>query len=214
MEGDSIIEVGKGIQNDRTYNDGMATMRRTSMGNDEFKEFYGSNTRNVYITHGIGGTEGASSVTNVGAHGQLTNDNHVNLGDNYPEFSNVEGMSVKKGKVDIIEINTVQEHRLDKYDMAFALFHEMKAHLDNDKGSPDDQHSKFGNFSYSPGLSLNDAQGLPNFTEGSDAWKFLEQLLTTKIKDGNGTNQNKKDLEYMLKTDQKKPKKHEKDKSN
>ena len=36
---------------------------------------------------------------------------------------------------------------------------------------------------------------------GSDAWQFLEELLITKIADGNGTDQDKLDVEEMKRKD-------------
>jgi hypothetical protein len=101
---------------------------------------------------------------------------------------------------------------MDKYDMAYAIFHEMAAHLDNDRGSAALEHTDFGSQAVTVGLGQafygRDA-GFPTVTEGTTAWKFVEQLLTQKIKDGNGTTQNSDDLQYMLKQDKKNKKKDE-----
>ena len=115
-------------------------------------------------------------------------------------MSNLDGLSVKKDvQVDVMEVNTTQESNVDKYSMAFAIFHEMRVHMDNNSGTGDTQHEKFGNFQVSKDLSLSGTDVKP----GSDAWNFLRQLLTLKIKDGNGTDQNKADLKCMVTEDEK-----------
>jgi len=167
-----------------------------------------------YISHGEGTNEGAATFANLRDHGPITDDNHMDLDSKkHPEMSNLNGLSVKGGvQVDAMEVNTKQENSLDKYDMAMVIFHEMRAHMDNNKGSADDQHAKFGNFDLAPGLALHDEGGLLRFTPGSDAYNFVRQLLTLKIKDGKGTDENKKDLKEMVQymNDQQKKKQNEK----
>ena len=200
LEGDTIIEVGIGIQNDHVFNDGLATMRRTYMGKTEYEKYANSSSTDIYISHGEGNTEGAGTLTNLRDHDEISKDNHINLNLNdNPSMSNLNGLNVKNGvQVDAMEINTKQEQGLDKYDMAMVVFHEMRAHMDNNKGDGDDQHRKFGNWEIKPGLSLQGDDGLELYKPGSDAYTFLRQLLTIKIKDGNGTDQNKKDLTEMV----------------
>lgn len=53
-----------------------------------------------------------------------------------------------------------------------------------------------------PGLLIHDSKGKLFFELKSEAWNMAKDLLQLKIKDGNGTARNKKDLAEIIKIEQ------------
>ncbi len=92
--------------------------------------------------------------------------------------------------------------KLDNYDLAFILFHEMQGHIKNRTGDPDTDHDKLGNTYLSAGLGLWyydewEEKNKTIVTYGTVSWSVFKQILEQKVKDGKGTTQNNKDLKYM-----------------
>jgi hypothetical protein len=85
------------------------------------------------------------------------------------------------------------------YPMAFAIYHEMKAHINNDLGDANKEHQAFGGSTMIPGLLIHNSNGKIIYALGSDAWNEMKQLLQLKIGDGNGSSQNARDLIEMMK---------------
>ena len=109
--------------------------------------------------------------------------------------------------ISIVGLNMTDDKHLeyDKYDLAFAMYHEIYAHVKLGKTlqNGNSEHYKFGNTFYSKGMGLysNNIVGGTLMVQGSEAWKFFKQLLELKIKNGDGTKQNKADLKTMTLTD-------------
>ena len=109
--------------------------------------------------------------------------------------------------ISIVGLNTTDNQHLgyDKYDLAFAMYHEIYAHIKLGKTlqNGDKEHHDFGNTFYTKGMGLysENIVGGSLMVQGSEAWKFFKQLLELKIKNGDGTKQNKADLKTMNTTD-------------
>ena len=108
--------------------------------------------------------------------------------------------------INLIGLNTTdnQNAGYDKYDMAFVMYHEIYAHIK--LGSLKDaekEHHAFGNTFYAKGMGLYDQDivGGTLVVQGSQAWKIFKQILELKIKNGDGTEQNKNDLKSMNQID-------------
>jgi len=109
--------------------------------------------------------------------------------------------------INIVGLNNTNNQHLgyDKYDLAFAMYHEIYAHIKLGKTlqNGDKEHHDFGNTFYAKGMGLysENIVGGSLMVQGSEAWKFFKQLIELKIKNGDGTKQNKADLKTMNTTD-------------
>ncbi|MEO9023277.1 MAG: hypothetical protein ABI237_18530 [Ginsengibacter sp.] len=129
-------------------------------------------------------------------------------GEEQLHFLNSSGFNFKtNATINIIGLNTTNDQNIkyDKYDLAFVMYHEIYAHVK--LASLKDarkEHRDFGNTYYAKGMGLydNDIVGGTLVIQGSEAWKIFKQLLELKIKNGDGTEQNKIDLNSMNQTDQ------------
>lgn len=125
------------------------------------------------------------------------------------DYINYSGFNVKPyNKNHFIGINYTNGRRkkLGKYAMAFAMYHEMYAHIKETTGNSLKDHWKFGSFDVSPGMQLfyyywSDGTGREKggtlVEYGTKSWDVFKQILQKKIQDGNGTKINRKDLQYM-----------------
>ncbi len=127
---------------------------------------------------------------------------------NQLSFLNASGFNFRTAAtISIIGLNTTDDkHRkLDNYDLAFAMYHEIYAHvkLAKSETTKATQHRSFGNYTYAPGMGLYDSEivGGSLVIQGSEAWKIFKQILELKVKNGDGTEQNKKDLKQMNQDD-------------
>jgi RHS repeat-associated protein len=205
--GDSIY-VTANIKGDQRIWDAFNVLKQTSLGQSEFDKYANSTTTDVYVAYGSEPGSAAYSNGNLRKEGAISSgwfsDDKINL-DYSPAYAPFNGHDVEKSKgreVDVLGVDQGNVGKLDKYDLAFALYHEMRAHLDNEKGA-DADHAIFGGKSMIAGLGIHDNSGNLIFRPQSDAWNETEQLLTQKIMDGNGTKQNVADLLLMQTTDKK-----------
>jgi len=109
--------------------------------------------------------------------------------------------------INIVGLNTTdyQNTGYDKYDLAFVMYHEIYAHIKLGKTLKNGaaEHRQFGNTFYTKGMALYDGDivGGSLMVQGTEAWKVFKQILELKIKNGDGTSQNKTDLQTMNKVD-------------
>jgi len=132
------------------------------------------------------------------------------IGERQLNYLNASGFNFNTSAViNIVGLNTTDDQHLkyDKYDLAFAIYHEVFAHIKLAKSIKDEgsQHSAFGNFYYTPGMGLYNKEvvGGTLMVQGSEAWKVFKQILELKIKNGDGTKRNKTDLKFMNEADAK-----------
>jgi RHS repeat-associated protein len=205
INGDSIYVVAN-LKADNRIWDAFSTLGRSLTGRSEFNKYSSSTTYDIYVGYGSRPAAGAYSVANLRSKGVIDN-NELDFGgqSSDPSFKNFQGQNVKKSEgseVSILGISQENIGKLDKYDLAFAIFHEMKAHISGDVNYANKEHKAFGGPTMIPGLLIHDSKGKLIFDLKSDAWNMAKELLQLKIKDGNGTAQNKKDLAEMTKIEQ------------
>jgi RHS repeat-associated protein len=203
INGDTIY-VTANLKGESLYWDAFTTLNRTKLGWQEGNKYVTSTTHDLYI--GRAKVRGVAAYTsnNLRAKGFIK-DNKITfdkVDGESPALKNFQGHDVKKSEgseVSIIGITEFSLDNYDKYDLAFAIYHEIRAHVDCSVGNGDQEHAAFGSI-YTPSeLALNNFKNEPYFPVKSDGWNFLKELLQLKIDDGNGTRQNKKDLSEMKK---------------
>jgi RHS repeat-associated protein len=104
-----------------------------------------------------------------------------------------------------------RQNKLDKYDLAFILYHEAQAHIKGRTGEPSKEHYNFGNYAFGTGMQLwyydkKLGQYQTAVRPGTDSWKAFKEILQIKVSDGKGTEKNKEDLNYMINYDKPKTK--------
>jgi RHS repeat-associated protein len=218
-KGDSII-VTANLRGDSRFWDSFNTLKRTSIGAAEVRKFVRSSTEDIYISSDHSWSverEGKTPIMYTIDNAAVEDGEVSTAGHLYPEdFSTLKGHPVKAGNKSHImafDAKNVTKAKLDKYLLAFAIFHEMRAHIDfgyiNDEAG---EHKEFGNYLIPLQLhsGIDDIPGSPDWMvwPGTDAWDVLKQILTLKKKDGEATEQNIKDLNEMMNYD--KRKKHKK----
>jgi hypothetical protein len=129
-------------------------------------------------------------------------------GEQQLKYLNASGFNFNtSAAISIVGLNTTDNQHLgyDKYDLAFAMYHEIYAHVKLGKTLKNggSEHSQFGNTYYTKGMGLYDEDivGGTLMVQGSPAWKFFKQLLELKIKNGDGTSENKSDLKKINQVD-------------
>lgn len=93
--------------------------------------------------------------------------------------------------------------KYDKYDLMFAIYHEVEAHVKGASGDPKKEHKNFGNrFAPLPGMLLRHSGIVGTVVQpGTKAWIAFEEILALKIKNKDASKINISDYEYMKKID-------------
>ncbi|AXY78527.1 hypothetical protein D3H65_05345 [Paraflavitalea soli] len=206
VNGDSII-VTSDLKNEPVVWGALNTMNRTSLGRQEYNNYAGSETHDVYIGKGSRPGSAGYTLTGLRENRIVTDDNTLDFGSNNinkPGVSKFQGKDVSKSEgreISILGVNGQSLNQLDKYDLAFVFFHEMNAHISNSSGDEEKEHNRFGNSSVTPGLPLKN-NGVLNVKFQSTAWSYMKDLLELKVKDGNATKENIRDLALMKKMEE------------
>lgn len=208
INGDSIF-ITANLKSDQRIWDAFATLNRTSEGRGEYNKYQSSTKQDIYFMRGQGHENaGAFTEANIRSNGGILNDK---IDIENADFIGADGKDVKRSagrEISLVGIQKDNINKLDKYDLAFAVFHEMRAHVTGALNDESKEHSNFGTYAAAPGLNIHFDDGRIMFKMGSDAWNMAKDLLQLKIHDGNGTNQNVADLvEMLLKERQKNDKK-------
>jgi RHS repeat-associated protein len=204
INGDTIYVVAN-LKGDSRIWDAFSTLGRSSIGRSEFNKYVSSTTSDIYVGLGNRPKAGAYSVANLRGK-DIIEDHQLNFGkqSSNPEFETFQGLNVKKSEgseVSILRIDRDNIGKLDKYDLAFAIFHELRAHISGAVGDENKEHEAFGGATMNRGLLIHNSKGKLIFEVGSEAWNMAKELLQMKIKDGIGTDRNKKDLAEIIKTE-------------
>ena len=199
-----------------TYGSTMAALRvlnSTEVGKLILKYYMTAAHDHIYIygfdTDKSDGPNTGIAETNIAENNTLLKNGKIKLATRdskgNEKYANSSGFKFKDGdKNNLIGRNfTNNLHaQYDEYDLAFVLYHEMKAHVKSGTGSPSDEHAKFGNYGYVKGMQLwyydkDLGQSIMIVQPGTDAWKAFKEILAKKVADGKGTTTNVKDLKYM-----------------
>ncbi|HEY8898342.1 MAG TPA: DUF6443 domain-containing protein [Niastella sp.] len=120
------------------------------------------------------------------------------------KYFNVSGFNLSTtAAIHVVGLNATdfKHGLLDKYDLAFSIYHEIFAHikLAQKLNNENKEHHTFGNTTYQAGMILGNPNYVGGFivVPGSEAWKIFKQILELKVKNGDGTKQNKTDLATM-----------------
>jgi RHS repeat-associated protein len=209
--GDSI-RVSKAIY-ESTMN-ALTVLNKTEIGK-KLLNYYQPNQKehvNVYAYDVYKGEEKARSwaITITSNHVKIDDIGQVKISGyenskNDEDYINSSGFNFKGGgKNHFVGRNFTENlnSKLDKYDLAFIMFHEISAHIKNTTGDADKDHDKFGSSAAGTGMKLWTYNEWEEKYEtivkyGTDSWTVFKEILKAKVNDGNGTGQNKEDLKYM-----------------
>jgi len=207
VAGDSII-VTVNARDDKKLWDSFHTLAKTPLGKIFLDKYISSNTFDIYVTKSAEDSRAVfNTFANIERRGDVV-DGKIELKspENKKIFKGLEGHKVKPKHVSAVTaINTTQENKITKYDIAAAIFHEIIAHIEGELTDfdPVKEHQNYG-AGYVPTNGIyTEGSEIPNVIEGGLAWMIAEQLIQLKIQEGNGTAQDKSDLKKMLEADKK-----------
>jgi RHS repeat-associated protein len=195
--GDSII-VTANLKSDATLWSAKSVLEKTPAGRALLEAYSKSKTEDIYVYKMKSPGMTAGTLRHLDEKGFIDK-GKIDFGlSSLPESHQpIQGHNVSrsKGHVNSIGFDESFLKRADKYDVAFTLFHEIFAHIATEMS-----HDEFGNTTELIGLGLTYRSG--NTSEMSvgaftPAWDILTQLLELKIANGDGTEENKKDLQTI-----------------
>ncbi|MGV0829350.1 DUF6443 domain-containing protein [Empedobacter brevis] len=169
------------VINNQSFNVSKDILMKTEQGKALWDKYANSKTDDVYISFQKFNNNFDKAATGTNAQGtSLTNKNKFNISGNegYENFSSFEGVDISRSKnknIHLISFNTIaflqDESDLmpdQKYDLAEAIFHELKAHIDLFSKDGDKEHKDYGKRYY--GIDDYDVE------EGSPAYYIVEAL--------------------------------------
>jgi hypothetical protein len=119
-------------------------------------------------------------------------------------FANGSGFNFNtKANIFLVSLSSTNDIYLlaDKYDRAFAIIHELFAHVRINSESESKDHEIFGGSEQFLGMRLYDKDGFPIVRPNTPAWTIFKKILKQKIDDGNADQKNKDEYEKMVEED-------------
>ena len=216
-EGDSIILGDDPHIQVRTAYD---MLKKIKSGVELLNKYVSSSNENIYL--GVISVKGKAimqTLANIDTKKYIDKNNNLDedkFKDDHTSSTNVEQILhwfannqkfIKDGSLTHLVGLNIEGNRnvgtLDKYDLAFVLYHEIAAHIKGATGDANLDHNKFGNTVYTPGLILrsNTIVGGLTVQPNTEAWTVFEELLALKIQNKDATKQNISDYQFMIDTD-------------
>lgn len=135
------------------------TMLRTVPGATIYKKYMGSDKEDIYIGVGDFGKKSAGLTVKNAQNPEnptgisVTENGSISIKRGVSEesqdafltaFSGVDFSQSKGKEIHLIAISNSSLKRNDKYEMAEAIYHEMKAHIEDGTGDPEKDHKQYG----------------------------------------------------------------------